>query len=51
MRCGVHVLNLIVQARLKESDEFVDKIRESVKYVKIVKREKLNSLSSFHIFI
>ncbi|XP_042426180.1 zinc finger BED domain-containing protein RICESLEEPER 2-like [Zingiber officinale] len=34
VRCCAHILNLIVQDGLKEIDIAVDKIRESVKYVK-----------------
>ncbi|KAA8534088.1 hypothetical protein F0562_031719 [Nyssa sinensis] len=34
VRCGAHILNLIVQASLKVIDEAVNKIRESVKYVR-----------------
>ena len=34
MRCCAHILNLIVQEGLKEIDEAVCKVRESVKYVK-----------------
>ncbi|XP_027176342.1 zinc finger BED domain-containing protein RICESLEEPER 2-like [Coffea eugenioides] len=34
VRCGAHVLNLIVKARLHVIDEAVYKIRENVKYVK-----------------
>ncbi|KAA8519967.1 hypothetical protein F0562_014223 [Nyssa sinensis] len=34
VRCGAHILNLIVQAGLKVIDEAVNKIRESVKYVR-----------------
>lgn len=34
IRCCAHILNLIVQEGLKEIDESVVKIRESVKYIK-----------------
>ncbi|XP_059639299.1 zinc finger BED domain-containing protein RICESLEEPER 2-like [Cornus florida] len=34
IRCCAHILNLIVQEGLKEVDESIIKIRESVKYVK-----------------
>lgn len=34
IRCCAHILNLIVQEGLKELDEAVVKIRESVKYIK-----------------
>ena len=34
MRCCAHILNLIVQEGLKEIDQAVCKVRESVKYVK-----------------
>ncbi|KAK9271990.1 hypothetical protein L1049_002359 [Liquidambar formosana] len=34
VRCGAHILNLIVQEGLKVIDEAVIKVRESVKYVK-----------------
>ncbi|KAA8546764.1 hypothetical protein F0562_003193 [Nyssa sinensis] len=41
MRCGAHILNLIVQAGLKVIDEAVNKIRESVKYVRGSERRKI----------
>ena len=34
VRCGAHVLNLIVKAGLDVIDDAIYKIRESVKYVK-----------------
>uniref|UniRef100_A0A2N9FMH9 HAT C-terminal dimerisation domain-containing protein n=1 Tax=Fagus sylvatica TaxID=28930 RepID=A0A2N9FMH9_FAGSY len=34
VRCGAHVLNLIVQEGLKVIDDSVSKIRETVKYIK-----------------
>ena len=34
IRCCAHVLNLIVQDGLKEIDEAVNKVRESIKYVR-----------------
>ena len=34
MRCSAHILNLIVQDGLKDIDDAIMKIRESVKYVK-----------------
>lgn len=34
IRCCVHIVNLIVQDGLKEIDSCVEKIRESVKYVR-----------------
>lgn len=34
VRCCAHILNLIIQDRLKEIDPSVDRIRECVKYVK-----------------
>ncbi|KAA8525070.1 hypothetical protein F0562_007066 [Nyssa sinensis] len=41
VRCGVHILNLIVQASLKVIDEAVNKIRESVKYVRDIEGRKI----------
>ncbi|KAL5573655.1 hypothetical protein UlMin_023252 [Ulmus minor] len=42
LRCCVHILNLIVQDGLKEIESSIEKIRESVKYVKgsQVRRQK-----------
>ena len=34
MRCSAHILNLIVQDGLKDFDDAVMKIKESIKYVK-----------------
>lgn len=34
VRCGAHILNLIVQHGLKAIDSSVVKIRESVKFIK-----------------
>ena len=34
MRCGVHILNLIVQEWLKVIDDLVIKIRKTMKYLK-----------------
>ena len=34
IRCGAHILNLIVQEGLKSADEIVEKIRECVRYVR-----------------
>ena len=37
VRCGAHILNLIVQSGLKVVDNYVIKVREMVKYVRRVK--------------
>ena len=34
LRCYAHILNLVVQDELKEIDKSIEKIRDSVKYVK-----------------
>ena len=34
VRCGAHVLNLIVQAGLKAIEGAIEKVRDSVKYVR-----------------
>lgn len=34
VRCGAHILNLVIQSGLKSIDGSVEKIRESVKYVR-----------------
>ena len=41
IRCGAHILYLIVQDRLKEIEGLLDKIHESVKYVKGSKARKI----------
>ncbi|XP_042396694.1 zinc finger BED domain-containing protein RICESLEEPER 2-like [Zingiber officinale] len=48
VRCCAHILNLIVQDGLKEIDIAMDKIRESVKYVKGSqgRKEKFNNCVS-----
>ena len=44
LRCCAHILNLVVQDGLKEIDDAIKKIRESVKYIKgsQVRKEKFN---------
>jgi hypothetical protein len=34
LHCCAHILNLIVQDRLKEIDDAIEKVRDSVKYVR-----------------
>ncbi|KAL0011073.1 hypothetical protein SO802_006181 [Lithocarpus litseifolius] len=46
LRCFAHILNLIVQDGLKEIDIAIQKIRESVKYVKVSQVRKQKFLES-----
>ncbi|KAM3374172.1 hypothetical protein P3S68_012886 [Capsicum galapagoense] len=34
IRCGIHILNLIVKAGLEKADEAIEKVREGVKHIK-----------------
>ena len=52
LRCCAHILNLIVQDGLKEIDITIQKIRESVKYVKgsqVRKQEFLESVNQMSL--
>jgi hypothetical protein len=42
IRCCAHILNLIVQAGLKFIAKSIEKVRDSVKYVKVQRQGKLS---------
>ncbi|XP_042973145.1 zinc finger BED domain-containing protein RICESLEEPER 2-like [Carya illinoinensis] len=46
LRCCAHILNLVVQDGLKEIDHAIQKVRESIKYVKGSQTRKVKFLDS-----
>ena len=46
MRCCAHILNLVVQDGLKEIDVAIQKVRESIKYVKGSQTRKVKFMDS-----